>query len=208
MSDQSDKQGHVLRFRITLSDIEPPIWRMIDVPESYSFWDLHVAVQDAMGWLDYHLHSFMPQASSGGISDPIGIPDADFDGGTLPGWEVSVADYFVSPGDCLGYEYDFGDGWHHQIQLVDIHPREPGQKYPYCVDGARACPPEDCGGVPGYYELLEILWDASHEEHESMVEWLKGHAKNYYPYDPNAFDPASAHFDSPKTRFKNAFGQE
>lgn len=204
----SGKQGNVMRFRITLNEIEPSIWRMIDVQDSCSFWDLHVAVQDAMGWLDYHLHSFVPQKSSESVNKPIGIPDEDFDDGTLPGWEVSIADYFVSPGDFLEYEYDFGDGWCHQIELVDIQPREAGRKYPCCVDGARACPPEDCGGVSGYYELLEILEDPSNEEHESMVEWLKGHAKNYYPYDADAFDPASVHFDNPGTRFKIAFGKE
>lgn len=198
----SNNRDRVMRFRITLSDIEPPIWRMIDVPESYSFWDLHVAIQDAMGWLDYHLHSFMSQESSNTLEGSIGIPDEEFNNRTLPGWEIPISRYFVQAGDRLGYEYDFGDGWYHRIELVDIRPREPGRKYPHCVDGARACPPEDCGGIPGYYRLLEVLADSSHEDHDSMVRWLKGHAKNYYPYEPDAFDPTSVRFDDPERRFK------
>ena len=111
----SNSRGGVMRFRISLTGIEPEIWRVIDVPESYSFWDFHVAIQDAMGWLDYHLHSFIPLGSPGRIDSPIGIPDEIMDNGTIAGWKVPLNRCFVNPGDILGYEYDFGDGWHHQI---------------------------------------------------------------------------------------------
>lgn len=203
----SRKIQRVLRFRITLNEIEPPVWRLIDVPETYSFWDLHVAIQDAMGWLDYHLHAFNPRRKRGRTRVSIGIPDEEYGDGTLAGWEIPIMDYFMEPGDALDYEYDFGDGWSHEIVLVGVLLKEPGRKYPVCLDGARACPPEDCGGVSGYEELLEILADPSHEEYEDMVDWLKGHAKNYYPYEPDGFDSDGVKFDNPKTRFRNAFSE-
>jgi hypothetical protein len=199
-----DKRNDVFRLRVSLRDIEPPIWRLIDVPGSYTFWDLHVAIQDAMGWLDYHLHSFKPYPRTGPAVS-IGIPDEEFADGTLPGWKVSMSEYLVGPGDALEYEYDFGDSWFHKVELAEIRAREPGIKYPLCVDGARACPPEDCGGAPGYYELLAVLANPLHAGHEDMVEWLKGHAKNYHPYDPDDFDRAAVRFSNPKRRFKIAF---
>ncbi len=181
---------------------------MIDVPESYSFWDLHVAIQDTMGWLDYHLHSFSPEGSFGSSNAVIEIPDDLMDEDTVPGWEIPLKSHFRSPGDTFGYEYDFGDGWYHRVELIEVVTKEAGLKYPRCIDGARACPPEDCGGVPGYYELLEVLKNPAHEEHSGMVEWLKGHAKNYYPYDADAFDPEAVLFANPKKRFKTAFEED
>ena len=197
----------LMRFRITLNEIEPPIWRLIDVPESYSFWDLHVAVQDAMGWLDYHLQAFTPRRKQSRIRNSVGIPDEEFGDGTLAGWEVAIRDYFIELGDALEYEHDFGDGWCHEIVFVGLLLKESGRKYPFCVGGARACPPEDCGGVGGYEELLQILSDPSNEEYQSMVAWLKGHAKNYYPYEPDKFGPDAVKFDSPKKRLKHALSQ-
>ncbi len=79
------------------------------------------------------------------------------------------------------------------------------KKYPHCLDGKRACPPEDCGGVLGYYNLLEILGDKKHAEHKDMVYWLKSHAKNYYPYNPEHFDPNEVEFSDPKKRWNMAF---
>lgn len=203
----SKRPARVMRFRINLNGIEPPIWRVIDVPETYSFWDLHVAIQDSMGWLDYHLHLFNPPRRQGRIQSNIGIPDDEFDGGTVAGWEVPISRFFKEVGDTLEYEYDFGDGWSHEVTLTGILLKEPGLKYPLCVDGRRACPPEDCGGIGGYEGLLEILADPSHEEHEAMVEWLKDHAKSYWPYKPDEFEPGSVRFDHPKKRFKIAFSQ-
>ncbi len=201
----SKKLTRAMRFRITLSRIEPPIWRMIDVPETYSFWDLHVAIQDSMGWLDYHLHSFNPPRKHGRTRSMVGIPHGEFDDGTVAGWEVPISSFFMEIGDTMEYEYDFGDGWHHQVILVGFIQKEPGLKYPRCVDGRRACPPEDCGGFEGHQDLLEVLANPSHERHNEMVEWLKGHAKNYWPYKPDEFEPASVKFDNPKKRFRIAF---
>lgn len=188
----------IFQFRVSLLGIEPEIWRLIAVPATYSFWDLHVAIQDAMGWLDYHLHAFrVPDPKTGTIAQ-IGIPDDTFEDEQpfLPGWETPIRDYFTQPGDSAHYEYDFGDGWEHHVVLEQCVNRVPRKRYPICLDGAQACPPEDCGGVPGFGELLEVLGDPTHEEHDSRIRGK---------YDPLAFSPKKVRFDNPKTRWRNAF---
>jgi len=198
----------VYQFRVELNEIEPAIWRVIQVPSEYSFWDLHVAIQDAMGWLDYHLHAFrvkMPRKKS---ETEIGIPDEDFDNrDVLAGWKVPITKYFTGPGKTAIYDYDFGDSWSHSVLLEGILLKEKGFKYPRCIAGERACPPEDCGGVDGYYQLLNILSDPNHPEYREYNAWLKGHAKNYFPYEPDKFEPEKVEFWDPKKRFKIAFSQ-
>lgn len=196
-------EERIFQFKVTLKEVEPLVWRRFQVPESYNFWDLHVAIQDAMGWQDCHLHLFQVANPKTGRTELIGIPDDDtFEGDpvTLPGWNLPIAGYFTQVGASAGYEYDFGDDWQHEVLLEDIIPRAPRTKYPLCVAGARACPPEDCGGVMGYEELLEAIRDPAHEEHESMLEWLGGN------YKPDAFDPKTVRFDNPRKRWRIAFG--
>lgn len=200
------KSNIVLQFRIALIGIEPAIWRRIQVPSKYSFWDLHVAIQDSMGWLDYHLHAFRVRMPNKRKVVEIGIPSNGFnDFPLLPGWEIRIIDYFTEPGKSAPYEYDFGDGWDHNIFLEAILLKESGVSYPSCIAGERACPPEDCGGVDGYYQLIEILKDPKHPEYQSYISWLKGHAKNYHPYDPDQFSPENVMFWDPKKRWKIAF---
>lgn len=195
----------IFRFRIGLKEIEPEIWRRIEVPGSYTFWDLHVAIQDAMGWHDYHLHAFRVVDPDSGEKAEIGIPDEEaFEDGVefKAGWEIPIAHYFRQAGHRAEYEYDFGDGWIHEIVLEDIAGKEPKTKYPRCLAGERACPPEDCGGPYGYAELLEILADKDHEQHESMMEWIGER------FGPDEFDPAGVRFDNPKKRWDIAFGDD
>ncbi|NOX09973.1 MAG: plasmid pRiA4b ORF-3 family protein [Gammaproteobacteria bacterium] len=200
------KKKNAYQFRIELLGIEPSIWRLIEVSSNYSFWDLHIAIQDSMGWLDYHLHSFsiVPPGKKK-KSVLIGMPDDEFEPDTLPGWDVPLAQYFFDPGDEAMYEYDFGDGWNHRVVLEGIYLQKDGVRYPNCIDGKRACPPEDCGGATGYYQLLEALADPDHEEYEGMIYWLSHHAKNYHPYDPEGFEPDNVEFDDPEERLKKAF---
>ncbi|MFN2315317.1 MAG: plasmid pRiA4b ORF-3 family protein [Gemmatimonadales bacterium] len=118
-----DAKRSTLEFTVTLLEVEPPVWRRIEVPASYTFWDLHVAIQDAMGWLDYHLHLFRVRDDITGATAEIGIPNPDpflGDPAWLPGWEVPVTGYLDEPGDRATYEYDFGDGWVHEVELVAI----------------------------------------------------------------------------------------
>lgn len=190
------------QFKIQLKDIEPAIWRRIIVPDRYTFWELHCAIQDAMGWLDHHLHEFRIPLRTFHDVVRIGIPfDDDFydDVGPEPGWQLQISDYFIEVGERAEYEYDFGDCWRHDILLEGIFLREKGRKYPQCTGGARACPPEDCGGVPGYYDLLDIMADKSHEECEDMVRWLGE------PYDPEKFDSQQVKFTRPGWRLNRLF---
>lgn len=199
------KQKLVYQFKVMLKDVEPAIWRRIVVPGKYTFWDLHVAIQDAMGWLDYHLHLFRIIDPDSSELVEIGIPDEEpfeDDLGCVPGWERSIAHFFRGGGDHADYEYDFGDGWEHEVILEGIFPREATTKYPKCIDGARACPPEDCGGVDGFQRMLKIIRSPSHKEHKSMMKWLGG------KYDPDAFDPTIVRFDNPKKRWNIAFLEE
>ena len=146
-------KGLGYQFKVTLMGIDPAVWRRIVVPADYSFWDLHVAIQDSMGWLDCHLHAFRLRNPDTGEAVEIGIPDDDpFDGQPQPliGWDTPLVAYFRLPGDRADYEYDFGDGWEHEVLLEHITSRLPSGQYPVCLEGARACPPEDSGGVHGY----------------------------------------------------------
>lgn len=197
------RSSQAYRFRITLREVAPPIWREIEVPTSHSLWDLHVAIQDAMGWQDYHLHVFkFPRPDSDDLVE-VGIPDPDLPPGAdsvLPGWTHLVSEFFPKPGAVAEYEYDFGDGWEHEVLLEAVVPQVKGERYPRCSGGDRACPPEDCGGPHGYARMLEIIVNPQHEEFESMMTWLgRG-------FDAEAFEPSAVKFGNPKSRWKRAFG--
>jgi hypothetical protein len=194
----------VYQFKVALLEVAPPVWRTIQVPGTYSFWDLHVAIQDAMGWLDYHLHAFRVRLPGTDATLQIGIPDEDaFEGDEpyLPGWEIPIARHFTRPGVAVRYEYDFGDGWEHEVTLEAVVPRQKGVRLPRCVAGERACPPEDCGGPPGYEHLIDVIGDPSHEEHESMLTWVGGR------FDPERFYSRTVRFDDPRKRWALAFGK-
>jgi len=188
----------ILQFRIELLGVEPPVWRRIQVPETYTFWDLHVAIQDAMSWRDYHLHAFRVVGSE----DVIGIPDKEGDDPleTRPGWKLRVHDYFTAECPLAVYEYDFGNAWIHEIRFEGVHDAESGVVYPKCMDGARHRPPEDCGGVQRYHDLLKALADPADPEHDSILEWVGG------SFDPEQFDANEIHFDNPAERWRVAIG--
>ncbi len=191
------------QFKITLRGNVVPVWRRIQVPAKYSLWDLHVAIQDSMGWLDYHLHRFEFRDGKRVIN--IGIPDEEEDDQMLPGWEVGILEFFPGPGVSALYEYDFGDSWMHEVLLESISGPVEGHKYPQCLQGEGACPPEDCGGIGGYADLVKVLRGRRNEEYRSMESWLKGHAKNYWPFEPEKFEPDKVRFDNPRKRFRIAF---
>jgi len=194
------KFNKVYQFKITLRGIRPPIWRRILVPGTYTFWDLHVAIQSAMGWLDCHLHQFeIVNPSLFGIST-IGMPAEEYeDMEILPGWKHKITKWFSMENKKAYYVYDFGDYWEHTVELEKILPRDQNVDYPICIKGKRACPPEDCGSVPGYEQLCELMKNKDDEEYEEMVEWLGEE------YDPEHFNPEDVRFEDPGERFKTAF---
>jgi hypothetical protein len=196
------RAGIVYQFLIALAETDPLVWRRIQVPERYSFWDLHVAIQDAMGWQDYHLHEFRVVHPKRKQLDLIGIPDRDFpdERPCQPSWQVAVSKYVDATEQPALYVYDFGDNWRHIVMYEGVSSAEPEVVYPRCTGGARACPPEDCGGVDGYAEFLRAIADPKHPEHASMVQWSGGR------YDADAFDPGGVVFDDPRKRWTTAFG--
>ena len=195
-----NKYERVYQFKITLKGLKPALWRRIQVPETYSFWDLHVAVQDAMGWQDNHLHDFLIRNPHTHKKERIGILNEDFDLKILPGWDRDICDYFSMKNSSATYVYDYGDNWEHSIKLEKILPRDKEMKNPRCTDGERACPPEDCGGIHGYKEFLEAIMDPTHELHEDLLTWV---GENF---QPEFFSPSKVRFDNPRKRWKYAFG--
>jgi hypothetical protein len=161
----------IYRVRVVLQDIKPPIWREIELASQTTLKQFHRILQIAMGWEDYHLHEFVVKTRR------YGIPDPEFDLGDSANEvtserKVSLAEVLPKPGSSMLYLYDFGDSWHHEIKLEAVSRPEPDTFYPRVVKGARSCPPEDCGGTPGYEDLLEILLDPAHEEFDHMRAWV------------------------------------
>jgi hypothetical protein len=196
------KVDHVCQFLIVLPKTDPLVWRRIQVPEAYSFWDLHVAIQDAMGWRDYHLHEFIVVDSKTSRVKRIGIPDDEMPGERpcLAGWKVPISRYLTYGTDPVRYRYDFGDDWEHIVEFEECLPAD-AEPYPRCVAGVGACPPEDVGGTTGYAEFLRAISDRRHPEHAAMRQWAGG------TFDPHVFEPTAVEFDDPAERRKTAFQQ-
>jgi len=170
--------AQIYQLKITLKDLAPPLWRRVQVSNRMTLGDLHSVIQLAMGWSNSHMHQFKVGKTYYGSS----YPD-DFDGTTETKNEeqITVGEVLAKPKAKLTYEYDFGDSWEHEVVLEKTLPPEQGVKYPTCLDGKRACPPEDCGGVWGYANMLEVMDNPEHPEHDEMLEWLGEE------FDPEAF---------------------
>jgi hypothetical protein len=175
----------LMQLKVTLRGSRPAIWRRLLVPAEIKLSKLHAVLQTSMGWEESHLHSFRyehmtyePKASrklGGGL----------FERETQDEAKVRLVDLLNGEGDRLVYEYDFGDGWEHEVRVEKIVPvGSGGVRRAICLAGERACPPEDCGGLPGYDHLLEVMANPKHPERGEMLEWL-GEA-----FDPEAFDAA------------------
>lgn len=175
----------VFQFKITLRDCQPPIWRRIQV-EDCTLDKLHEHIQTAMGWTNSHLHDFEIGGKRYGDPDLIDDGFTDFD--CIDSTRTKISKIVPKAGGrfTFTYEYDLGDGWEHEVVFEGRPPKEPGTTYPLCLDGERACPPEDVGGPGGYEEFLEAIRDKTHEEHAAMFEWVDGW------FDPHDFDPEAA----------------
>jgi hypothetical protein len=158
------------QFKVTLKRIEPPIWRRIQVKDC-TLDKLHEHIQTAMGWTNSHLHHFRIDEQLYG--DPMLMQDNFNELGYKDSTTTKVSDILPETGKRFQfeYEYDFGDSWEHEILFEGRLRVEKGTRYPLCLEGARACPPEDVGGAYGYQEYLEALVDPNHERHEEFMEW-------------------------------------
>jgi len=164
-------------LRITLDDVEPKVMRRIAVPADIRLDHLHLAIQAAMGWTNSHLYEFRIGGAGWGIPDPDGIYD-----GPLDASRARLGAALAGAGrKTFEYLYDFGDGWSHRVKVEKITPAEKASAF-VLIEAVGRCPPEDCGGPPGYERLLEILADPDDEEHDDMLAWCGG------PFDPTRVD--------------------
>jgi hypothetical protein len=169
----------IYELKITLLEIEPPIWRRIQVPSTLLLCCLHDAIQAVMGWTDSHLHQFDKDGKHWGdpqnreFDDDIEIIDES---------KVSVGKVLLAEGDSMVYLYDFGDDWRHEVVLEKIIPSAATPTQPLCLAGERRCPPEDVGGPFGYEEFLEAIFQPGHEEFEHFRGWAGGkfHAEEFH----------------------------
>jgi len=168
----------IYQLKVTLLGTRPPIWRRLLVPSDLNLTQLHDVLQVAMGWHDGHLHEFSAGGRRFGPPDPGDQFMAD---DVEDERKVRVFSLFGRTGAKALYTYDFGDTWEHSVVLEKRLPAVPNMIYPICTDGQLACPPEDCGGIPGYYDLLDALRDPAHEEHQQLRDWVGG------DYDPEVF---------------------
>lgn len=180
MAVGKEQQPTIYQLKVTIKHIRPPIWRRLLVPHDVTLAALHDVLQTAFGWTDSHLHQFIMGREHYALTDP-----DDFDFGRPTEDERRARLHLVLGGRArkLVYEYDFGDGWEHDIIVEKKLAPDAGIAYPRCTGGRRACPPEDCGGPWGYAGLLDAVGDPDHPEHEAMREWLGDDQ-----FDPEAFD--------------------
>ncbi len=175
-----EPNNNAYQIKVTLTGAQPPIWRRLLIEPGTTFQDLHRIIQLAMGWHTSHLHLF--QAGNGRL---IGDPAEDFDGmmDFLDETIVPVSGVLKQEGQQLKYEYDFGDSWGHEVKLEKILPVDAADQLPRCIKAVRQCPPEDVGGLPGFYEFLDAMEDAAHPEHVAVREWCGGEQ-----FDPEFVD--------------------
>jgi hypothetical protein len=174
--------GVIYQLKIALQYIRPPIWRRVQVKDC-TLGELHEIIQTCMGWEDYHLHAFEIAGEQYGVPDPddmMEVKDED---------RMKLSQVVKKGIKKFSYIYDFGDNWGHTIQVEKTLEPEEGARYPRCITGKRACPPEDCGGSWGYGDFLDAISNPKHERHKELLEWV-GEG-----FDPEAFDLAAVNED-------------
>ncbi|MBW1990198.1 MAG: plasmid pRiA4b ORF-3 family protein [Deltaproteobacteria bacterium] len=177
----------VYQLRISLSGVRPEVWRRVLVTSDTTLEKLHRVFQAVMGWEDFHLHYFrigpvlyQPQA----MMEETDLMPPALPAGTSIASEkgVRLSRALVAGARRFTYVYDFGDNWEHKIDVEKILPLDPHVHYPVCVEGERACPPEDVGGPDGYRDFLEALRTPSHPDHQAILEWVRP------TFEPDRFD--------------------
>src|SRR5262249_35780906 len=174
----------VFQFRLTLTDTHPAIWRRIQV-EDCTLDNLHEHIQTAMGWTNSHLHHSIADGRLFG--DPMLMEETFEEMGYEESTTTKLSQILPKTGKRFWflYEYDFGDSWNHEV-IWEGCPNAADRQYPLCLEGARACPPEDVGGVRGYAEFVHAIQNPNHERHGELLAWVGG------TFDPEIFDPVAA----------------
>jgi hypothetical protein len=178
------QKGVAYRLKVVLQGTAPSIWRRIETLD-VSLQKLHELIQTAMGWTNSHLHQF--EIGDARYTDPRFMAGGFDDFGAVDYSGTRLSDLVAEHGEILKlrYAYDFGDGWEHEFVLEHVGETRPGQRYPVCTGGDRACPPEDIGGVYGFADYVEAITNPDHDEYEGYLEWSG-------PFDPAAFDTSAA----------------
>jgi len=169
------KADTIYQLKITLKGIKPPIWRRVQTKDC-TLAELHEIIQVAMGWQFSHLYEFEVAGEQYGDRQLLDDLEVASDR------KMKLSQIVRAGHSRFTYVYDMGDNWEHTIQIEKTVATEPKVKYPRCLDGARACPPEDCGGVWGYMDFLQAVQNPRHKEHDEMLEWVGG------SFDPEAFE--------------------
>ena len=195
---------NVFQFKITVDEIEPLIWRRLVVPESYTLYDFHVAIQNSLGWRDSHCHNFQFDNEKERTGFVIYECPWTERWSERDDWiittKVPLKDHFNKAGDKGLYRYDYGDGWELEVHLEDIYPKEKEKKYPVCIDGALAGPPEDCGGVEGYSMCVKATEGGDDDDAKELLVWLGD-------WRPDVFNADEIHFESSREHFKKSQGK-
>ncbi len=174
--------GRVYRLRISLNEVRPSVWRRVLVRETCTLARLHEVIQIAMGWENSHLHMFTFDGRRFGNPKWLDMPGLESE-------SIQLRKVLTQPKQRMFYAYDFGDGWHHEVALEAIEDAHPLAKFPKCVDGARACPPEDIGGPPGYEEFVTAMRNLDHPNSRHFRTWWGGR------FDPEHFPITSVNKD-------------
>ncbi len=172
-----DTARSVYQLKVTLIDSHPPIWRRVQVESGVTLDRLHHTLQVLMGWTNSHMHGFRVRQHAQADVRPRLLPVESADEKS-----TRLGDILRRPKDWCIYDYDFGDGWEHQLLLEKVVARTPSTRYPRVLAGRGACPPEDVGGLFGYYHFLKVINNPRHPEHEDMLEWAGGN------FNPTAFN--------------------
>jgi hypothetical protein len=178
MPRRTSEPIQIYQLKVTLRGAHKPIWRQFQVRGDITLAKLHRILQAVMGWTDTHLHQFVIRGKQYGIAGGIETGQRR----TMDEHKPRLSDVVSGQALRFAYEYDFGDGWQHELFVEDILSPKAGVGYPICLAGARACPPEDVGGMAGYETLMEAIHNPNHPQHEKYLEWIAGR------FDSEAFD--------------------
>jgi len=170
----------IYQIKISLNGCKPKIWRRVLIKSDMLLADLHKVIQTTMGWSNSHLHQFVKNRTY--YSCKVKGDDSWDDMDMVDYKKMKVSDLLAFEKEHVIYEYDFGDSWQHEVLLEKILPIDAKTTYPVCIKGKMNCPPDDCGGIWGYANMLEVIKQPNHEEYEDLMDWLGGE------FDPEFFD--------------------